>query len=88
MDLNEANRLINEAEKLLECAYYAHQKMGLEGCGNHGLSHEVRMFAMHFSQPETPKTPQHVILSGDGRYWKWRNDLYEFMKGNQNEQSA
>jgi hypothetical protein len=63
--------LLDEAAELLRIAHHAHQKMGLEGEGNRGHSHEVRMFAMHFSQPETPKTPEHTILSGDGRFWKW-----------------
>jgi hypothetical protein len=71
--MDEATKkVLEEAWELLQCAYYAHQKMGLEGQGNRGLPHETRMFAAHFSQPETPKTPEHVILSGDGRYWKWR----------------
>lgn len=74
---------LNEADDLLQVAYYAHQKMGLEGEGNRGHSHEVRVFAMHFSQPEKPKTPEHVILSGDGRYWKFRlrdrPDFYQRM---------
>lgn len=68
-------KVLEEAEELLRCAYYAHQKMGLEGEGNRGHSHEVRMFAAHFSRPEIPKTPEHVILSGDGRYEQWRRDL-------------
>lgn len=63
---------LKEADKLLEVAYRAHQKMGLEGEGARGHSHEVRMFALHFSQPETPKTPEHVILSGNGRYRRFR----------------
>jgi hypothetical protein len=63
---------LEEADELLEIAYYAHQKMGLEGRGNAGLPHETRIFAMHFSQPETPRTLEHVILSGDGRYWRFR----------------
>ena len=69
-----------EAYALLTVDYHAHQKMGLEGRGNSGLAHETRMFAMHFSEPETPKTPMHTILSGDGRYWKWRLDANEVLK--------
>jgi hypothetical protein len=64
-----------EAEELLQVAHHAHQKMGLEGQGNRGLPHETRMFAAHFSQPEEPKTPDHTILSGDGRYFKWKKSL-------------
>lgn len=62
---------LKEAEELLQTAFYAHQKMGLEGCGASGLSHEVRMFAQDFSIAETPKTPQHTILTGNGRYRKF-----------------
>lgn len=71
--------VIEEAWALLHIAYQAHQKLGLEGKGDLGLSHEVRMFAAEFSQAEQPKTPQHMILSGTGRYWKWRNDVKELL---------
>lgn len=70
--MDEATKkVLDEAAELLRIAHYAHQKMGFEGEGNRGHSHEVRMFAMHFSQPETPRTPEHTILSGDGRFQKW-----------------
>jgi hypothetical protein len=71
-ELEQLRAHLKEADQLLDVAYYAHQKMGLEGEGNHGYSHEVRMFASHFSRAETPRTPQHTILSGDGRYWRFR----------------
>ena len=68
----DIRKVLGEAWKLLEVAYHAHQKLGLEGQGNRGLPHETRMFAAHFSAPEPPKSQEHTILSGDGRYYEWR----------------
>lgn len=78
--MDEATRkVLDEAYELLRVAYYAHQKMGLEGCGARGLPHETRMFAAHFSRPETPRTPEHTILSGDGRYQKWCQSVKDLL---------
>lgn len=67
---------LSEAEDLLQIAYYGHQKMGLEGRGADGLPHETRMFAQAFSDAETPKTPQHTMLKGTGRYWRfWTRNM-------------
>jgi hypothetical protein len=70
-EIERLHELLQEAATLLQIAHYAHQKMGLEGQGNRGLPHETRMFAMHFSEPETPRTPEHIILAGDGRFRRW-----------------
>lgn len=73
--IERLERAVIEAAALLNIAYFAHQKLGLEGRGNSGLAHETRIFAMHFSDAETPKTPMHTMLKGDGRYWAWRLGL-------------
>jgi hypothetical protein len=34
------------------------------------------MFAQAFSDAETPKTPQHTMLKGTGRYWRfWTRNM-------------
>lgn len=68
----EARKLMDEAQQLLQLASHAHQKMRLEGEGrNIGHSHEVRMFALHFSNAENPPPPDPVMPTGSGRFWNW-----------------
>jgi hypothetical protein len=76
-DDGEWHDLIAEAWELLRIAHLAHQKLGFEGRGATGLSHEVRMFAAEFSEAQEPRTPQHTILTGTGRYRKWREAVKE-----------
>lgn len=83
LDLRDARAQIDrlearlrEADELLRCAHYAHQRLGLEGGGNRGYPHEVRIFAMHFSEAEEPKTPRRTILAGDGRFWRYWRDRH------------
>lgn len=64
-------KVLDEAAELLRIAHYAHQKMGLEGAGARGHPHEVRVFALHFGRPESPKSQAHTMLAGDGRFQKW-----------------
>lgn len=72
-EMERLRAVLREADELLEVAYYAHQKMGLEGRGDDcSLSSEVRWYALHFSRPEsTPLTPG-KLSSGDGRYLRLR----------------
>jgi hypothetical protein len=70
-----ARAVLYEAEDLLREAHYAHVKMGLWGQGGAALSHEVRMFALHFSPDAVKEQPGGRTVTGDGRWDKWCESL-------------
>lgn len=65
-----AIKALEEAGRLLRIAYYAKCKMGLtDRGGDCGLSHEVRMFAQHFSALDKNEDGKHEeFWKGDGAY--------------------
>jgi hypothetical protein len=63
---------LTEADELLGIAWAALLKMRLHGLGSDcSLSHEVRMFALHFSQ-ESRDGPGALQVNGTGDFMKWR----------------
>ncbi len=69
----ELVQVVNEAFDLLNVARSALYKLQLNGRGSDALSHEVRMFALHFSPEETLQLPFGTKVTGDGRlaeFWK------------------
>jgi hypothetical protein len=67
----EAKKLLEEAEDLLRTARAAMLKMGLRDRGSDiGLSHEVRMFALEFSE-EGRDGPGALQVRGTGRLTAW-----------------
>lgn len=71
MTNDEAIKLLDEAEDLLMDAWAAMVKLGLRDRGSDiGLSHEVRMFAAHFSD-EGRDGPGALQIRGTGRFRAW-----------------
>ena len=75
-----AAQVVDEASQLLYIAYTAMCKMRLRGKGSDvGLSHEVRMFALEFSD-DARDGPGELQVTGTGRYRKWRDAAHEAYK--------
>lgn len=79
--MNEKTRaLLEEAERLIRLAWNAHSKMGLRDRGSDcRLSHEVRMFALDFSQ-EGREGPGVLQITGTGRMHKWLKSCRKALK--------
>jgi hypothetical protein len=71
MTNDQAEKLLDEAEDLLREAWGAMLKLGLRDRGSDTrLSHEVRMFAAHFSE-EGRDGPGALQIRGTGRFRAW-----------------